>query len=39
MASEELFLYLYGVMGPNIYMYRSGRIYKKTLEEYNNKKG
>jgi hypothetical protein len=25
--------------GPNIYMYKRGRIYKEPLEKYNNKKG
>jgi hypothetical protein len=26
------------IKGPNIYMYRRRRIYKKTLEKYNNRK-
>jgi hypothetical protein len=27
------------VKGPNIYMYRRGRIYKEPLKKYNNRKG
>jgi hypothetical protein len=27
------------VEGPNIYMYRRGRIYKEPLKKYNNRKG